>query len=54
VKDCANEQFLSRQDCIDASDTGATIGIGLIFVFGAIGFIVLSLVWFMTKPKEQS
>jgi hypothetical protein len=36
-----------------ACDAGKGIGIAIIFVFGFLGFIVLSLIWFMTRPKTR-
>ena len=43
--------LLTKSDCQTASDIGTGIGVtigGLWFV----GFIVLSIVWFMSRPKE--
>ena len=41
------------QFCVNASDAGTGIGVGLIIVFWFIGFVVLSLVWFMTRPRDR-
>ena len=52
--DCAkNSGGLSVQDCTDASNVGTGIGVTLIFVLWFIGFVVLSLIWLMTKPKHR-
>jgi len=32
---------------------GTAIGVGLIIGLWFIGFVVLSLIWFMTKPKDH-
>lgn len=48
-KDCAPGDTL----CQDASDAGTGIGVGIIFVLWFIGFIVLSLIWLMTRPKHR-
>ena len=32
---------------------GGTLGFGLIFTLWFVGFIVLSVVWFMTRPKSN-
>lgn len=42
-----------RQICEDATDVGTGIGIGLIFVLWFIGFVILSLIWLMTRPKGR-
>jgi hypothetical protein len=42
------------QLCVDASDVGTGIGVVLIFLLWFIGFLVLSLVWFMTRPKGRT
>jgi hypothetical protein len=41
------------QLCVDASDVGTGIGVALIVMLWVLGFIVLSLVWFMTRPKHR-
>jgi hypothetical protein len=53
VDDCVAEGVLTRQECQDATDVGTGIGVFLILVFGAIIFMVLALVWFMTRPKND-
>jgi hypothetical protein len=50
---CKTDRYLSPETCNNASDTGTAIGVGLVFVLWFIGFIVLSLVWFMTRPKNE-
>ncbi len=44
-------------DC-EAYLAGANIGtgVGMLFIFGIwfVGFIVLSIIWFMTRPRQQS
>jgi hypothetical protein len=39
--------------CQDASDVGTSIGVGIVLVLFFIGFVVLSLIWFMTRPKGR-
>ncbi len=41
------------QVCIDASDVGTGIGVALIIVLWFFVFIVLSLIWFMTRRKGR-
>ena len=36
----------------DACEAGTGIGVLLVLFIGFIGFVFLSLIWFMTKPKE--
>jgi hypothetical protein len=52
---CANEtsRFFSQNDCTSARDVGTGIGAAIIFTLWFIGFIVLSLIWFMTRPKGR-
>lgn len=42
------------QVCIDASDVGTGIGVALIFVLWFIGFLVLGLIWLMSRPKHRT
>ena len=44
---------LTKQECIDASNAGTGIGIGLVFFLWFMGFVVLGLIWFMTRPKRR-
>jgi len=45
--------ILTKQECIDASQAGAGLGaVFIIFIWGFI-LIVLSLIWFMTRPREK-
>lgn len=42
------------QLCIDASDAGTGIGVALIIILWFIGFIILALVWLMSRPKHRT
>lgn len=48
-KDCPSTDTL----CINASDAGTGIGVALIMILWFLGFVVLSLVWFMTRGKGR-
>jgi len=37
----------------DACQAGTGIGVGIILFLGFLGFIVLALVWFMTRPRDR-
>jgi hypothetical protein len=39
--------------CIAASDVGTGIGVALILMLWFLGFLVLSLVWLMSRPKHR-
>lgn len=56
VSNCVQQGagYLSQKACQDANDVGTGIGLAVLFVFWFVGFIVLSLIWFMTKPKEHT
>ena len=53
--DCARQSnaYLSRHACEQAGNVGTGIGVAIILVFGFCGFIVLSLIWFMTRPRTE-
>lgn len=53
VDDCVAEGILTRQECQDSIDAGTGIGIFLVLIFGFVGFVVLGMVWFMTRPKDD-
>lgn len=38
----------------DACEAGTGIGVALIGVLGFMGFVALSLIWFMTRPKQKA
>ena len=45
---------LGDQLCVDASDVGTGIGVALIVFLWFLGFVVLSLAWFMTRRKGRT
>jgi len=45
--ECENEEFT------EACEAGTGIGIALVLLVGFIGFVFLSLIWFMTRPKGR-
>jgi hypothetical protein len=58
-EDCATDPdvlagTISKSTCEAASDVGTGIGVALIFVLWFFVFIVLSLIWFMTRPSGPS
>jgi hypothetical protein len=53
-KDCKADAILSKSDCIAASDAGTAIGVGLIIFLWFLVFVVLSIIWFMTRPKQRT
>jgi hypothetical protein len=57
-KDCASDPSvtagtISKSACEAASDVGTGIGVALIIFLWFIVFIVLGLVWLMTRPKNR-
>lgn len=52
---CKSEgsDVLSTQTVSDACDIGTGIGVALIIVLWFVGFIVLALIWLMSRPKAQ-
>lgn len=53
--ECAREsnRFLSQAACEDARDAGTGIGVVILWFIWFFGFIALSLIWFMTRPKGR-
>jgi len=49
--DAKNCGPLTQKACNDASDAGTAIGVGLLVFLWFMGFVVLGLVWFMSRPK---
>jgi hypothetical protein len=49
-KDCPPGDDL----CVNASDAGTGIGVALILFLWFLGFIVLSLIWLMSRPKHRT
>jgi hypothetical protein len=45
---CAGDQY-SQAGC----QAGTAIGVGLIIGLWFLGFVVLSLIWFMSRPKDR-
>jgi hypothetical protein len=50
---CLNDQVLGQQTCETARDAGTAIGVALIFFLWFVGFVVLGLIWLMTRPKRR-
>jgi len=48
--DCRRETDVHL--CEQAHHVGAGVGIAAIIVLGFMGFVVLALVWIMSRPKE--
>jgi hypothetical protein len=44
---------LSKEACEAASDAGTGIGVTLVFILWFLGFLVLALVWLMSRPKHR-
>jgi hypothetical protein len=51
--ECAHSTVLSTKACEEASNAGTGIGIAVILLIGFVGFIFLSLIWLMTKPRRR-
>jgi hypothetical protein len=50
---CLSGGFLSRQDCQNAANAGTGVGVALVLFIGFIGFVFLSLIWFMTGRRGR-
>ena len=38
----------------EACESGTGIGVAVVLLFGFLGFVFLSLIWFMTRPKGRT
>lgn len=54
VQDCVNQGFLSAQACQNAANADAGIGVALILFIGFVGFVFLSLIWLMSRPRTRA
>lgn len=52
-KTCAGETGSALDLCQSAYHVGTGIGVTLLFVLWFIGFVVLSLVWLMSRPQRR-
>lgn len=50
---CVHPGAISKQTCEDASNAGTGIGVVVLWFIWFFGFIPLSLIWFMTRPKKD-
>jgi hypothetical protein len=48
-KDCPPGDSL----CVNASDAGTSIGVGLVIFLWFLGFVVIGLIWLMTRPRHR-
>jgi hypothetical protein len=50
--DPAQRGSLSVDACNAAGDVGTGIGVALVFILWFVGFLILALVWLMSRPKR--
>jgi hypothetical protein len=53
IDECVAEGVLSRSECEAAIGVGTGIGVTLIWLLWFVGFIVLSIIWFMTRRRGR-
>ena len=57
IQDCVADGLFTRQECEDtletAGDVGTGIGVTIIFILWFLGFIILSIIWFMTRRRGR-
>jgi hypothetical protein len=56
ANNCAHQtgdQYLSTHAAQTACNAGAGIGVAAVLAIGFFGFVFLSLIWFMTRPKGR-
>jgi hypothetical protein len=53
-EDCAQERGQLAQDACEAgTEIGGGIGVGVILAVAFFGFVFLSIIWFMTRPRGR-
>jgi len=52
LSEAETNPFLTAQDCEAATDVGTGIGVVLLVALWFMGFVVLALVWFMSRPRS--
>jgi hypothetical protein len=57
-KNCATDPdvlkgIISKHACETASNVGTGLGVTAVIVFWFLGFIILSLIWLMSRPKHR-
>ena len=55
--DCGSQPgdtFLTAREAQAACEAGTGIGAAIVLFIGFCGFVFLSLIWFMTRPKEKA
>lgn len=50
---CVHHAYLTKSDCETARNVGTGVGVVAIWFVWFFGFIALSLIWFMTRPKGR-
>jgi zinc-ribbon domain len=57
IADCMQGDLFTEDECRDtleaAGDVGTGIGVALIIFLWFFGFIILSIIWFMSRPKHR-
>ncbi len=46
--------YLSAHNAAQACQAGTGIGVALILIVGFFGFVLLSLIWFMSRPRGNT
>jgi hypothetical protein len=49
---CLHHAYLSKQSCESASNAGTGIGVGVLIFLWFLGFVPLSLIWLMSRPRK--
>lgn len=49
----ACDPSLAQSTCDAARAVGTGIGVSMLFFLWLIGFLVLAVIWFMTRPKDN-
>jgi hypothetical protein len=54
ASNCTEPRYIGKSTCEDASDVGTEIGVIVLWFVWFFGFVSLSLIWFMTRPKGRT
>lgn len=52
IAEAKTNPFMSASDCSTFADAGTAIGVAALVFVWFFGFVILSIVWFMSKPRR--
>jgi hypothetical protein len=56
IEECMRERFIPPEQCeetLESEDEGIGIGVTRLFLLWLAGFLVLGVVWLLTRPRHR-